>query len=601
MLKSKFVILATLTMTLGSSLVVYGETIESTVPKEFVIYHTNDTHSRVDVFPLVETLVDDSVEEGSNVLYFDCGDTVHGQPIATTLKGQSIVDILNTVSVNAMTTGNHEYNYGLDRLIELTDQLGFPVVASNVYYKDTEDHIFEDYFVYEVDGVKFGVFGLATPETYSKTNPNNVVNVTFADPEPEAERVTKILKEKEDCDVVISIAHLGVDESTVPEFRSTYVAENVDDIDIMIDGHSHTVFENGVMAGDTLVVQTGEYGNNIGKISFDYEDGVVDLTSELIATKDADGNAVIEADEDVLAVISEIEAEVEVVNGEVVANSEFYLEGTREVVRTAESNLANLITDAMIAETGADIAITNGGGIRASIEAGDITKGDVVTVLPFGNFLTTQTLTGAEILETLEHGYSSLGEPAGFFAQIGGLNVILDASKEVGERIISATFDDGTPIEADKEYTVATNDFMAAGGDDYVLLAQKKDYVEYNALDEIVIDYLNSGDVVINEYPIGRIAVLQDDAVVPDPLEPVVEPEPETPVVEEPVVEPEPDRVTPVTPDTTSDTLYTVVAGDTLSEIAFEYGMTYQELADFNNIENPHLIFIGDEIYIPTK
>ncbi len=519
MIKTKLALVTTIAMTLGTSFVVYGETGQA---KEFVIYHTNDTHSRVDAFGYVATLINESEAEGSNVLYFDAGDTLHGQPIATTVKGESITNILNAAGAQMMTTGNHDYNYGLDRLIELSEMLDLPIVASNVYYKGTNDHIFNDYQVMEVDGVKIGVFGLATPETVTKTNPNNIANVTFADPKTEAERVTKILKEKEGVDVVISIAHLGVDESTVENLRSTYVAEKVDGIDIMIDGHSHTEIA-GEMYGDTFVVQTGEYGNNIGKLSFDVVDGqVVNLTDELLPTLDKDKKPVYTSDEEVLKVINEEKAAVELVNKEVVGTTPYKLEGAREVVRLQESNLADLITEAMVSATGADVALTNGGGIRASIDAGEITKGEVVTVLPFGNFLVSETITGQQLKDALELGYSKAGESAGFFAQVGGINVIVDTTKPVGERVVSITFDNGKKFDLNTEYKLATNDFMVAGGDGYTMLAGKKDYREYNALDEILISHINSGKATFTEGPQGRVKFVEN-YVAPVTLPAVVE------------------------------------------------------------------------------
>ncbi len=528
MVKTKIALVTTIAMTLGTSFVVYGETGEA---KDFVIYHTNDTHSRVDVFPYVATLIEESEAEGSNVLYFDAGDTLHGQPIATSVRGESITEILNATGADAMTLGNHDFNYGLDRLIELSEMLDLPIIASNVYYKDTNEHIFNDYYVFEIDGVKIGVFGLATPETETKTNPNNIKNVTFADPTTEAERVTKILKEEENVDVVVSLAHLGVDESTEEKLRSIYVAEAVDDIDIMIDGHSHTVLEDGEMHGDTLVVQTGEYGENIGKLSFDVVDGeVVNLTDEILPTKDADGNAIYEADEEVLEVINKEKEAVEVVNSEVVGETPYLLEGSREVVRVQESNLADLITEAMISATGADVALTNGGGIRASIDAGEITKGEVVTVLPFGNFLVSETITGQQLKDALELGYSKAGESAGFFAQVGGINVIVDTTRPVGDRVVSIEFDNGKEFDLDAEYKLATNDFMVAGGDGYTMLSGKKDYQEYSALDEIVIEHINSGNATFTEGPQGRIKFVEN----------YQEPNVERPVVEKPeTVEPE--------------------------------------------------------------
>ncbi|MEG1009394.1 MAG: 5'-nucleotidase C-terminal domain-containing protein, partial [Clostridia bacterium] len=262
----------------------------------------------------------------------------------------------------------------------------------------------------------------------------------------------------------------------------------VDGIDVFVDGHSHTAFKNGKKVNNTMLVSTGEYLSNLGKveIEFDENNKVASVDATLINKSQTSS---ITPDKNVESMMEKIESEQKEALSVKVGKTVTELDGAREHVRFGETNLGNLITDAMINETGADIAFTNGGGIRSSIAKGDITKGDIVNVLPFGNFIVTKKLTGAQIKEVLEFGVENYGVSFGGFPHVGGMKYVVDPEQPVGSRIVSLTTN-GKDIDMNKTYTVATNDFTAAGGDDYPVFGKLPIVNEYNALNEALESFI---------------------------------------------------------------------------------------------------------------
>ncbi len=451
-----------------------------------VVLHTNDSHSRVTDymgFTAVAALKDAYEAAGATVLTFDAGDTLHGLPIATMYEGASIIDIMNMVGYDAMTTGNHDYNYGYDRLYELASKADFPVLAANVVEAETGNTLFESNTIIERDGKTYGVFGLATPETAYKTHPDNVAGLSFENPITAAEQQVEQLQ-AEGVDYIIAIGHIGLIPSS--EFTSEMICEQVDGIDLFIDGHSHTVLENGHEVNDTLIVSTGEYIQNIGVVIMD-ENG-----SEAMLVNEEQFSG---TNESVDALVSDIEADLDVLLSEVIGYTNVYLNGEREFVRTQETNLGNLSADSILYETGADVSMVNGGGIRASIEVGNITKGDLITVFPFGGYIVTKNMTGQAIHDALEHGMRSYPDAAGGFPQVGGVSFSFDASKEPYDRIEpSDIYIAGEPLELDREYLFATNDYLSAGGDGYSMIGDLPIVNEYPCIDEIMIKYIASLD-----------------------------------------------------------------------------------------------------------
>ncbi|QJA08632.1 multifunctional 2',3'-cyclic-nucleotide 2'-phosphodiesterase/5'-nucleotidase/3'-nucleotidase [Romboutsia sp. CE17] len=479
------------------------ESLSSTEEKagtnKITILHTNDTHGRLKADNSVIGI--DTVaaikNNTENSILVDAGDTIHGLPFVTLSKGQDAVDLLNAAGYEYIVPGNHDFNYGYSRLVELfknsvtlkSGENKLRLLASNI--KKDGKSVFESNNIkeMEVNGktVKVGFFGIATEETAYKTNPNNVKGIEFTSPIDAAkEQVAEL--EKQGADVIVALSHVGTDESSDPTAYD--VINSVEGIDVYVDGHSHTTFENGEDVNGTLLVSTGEYLSNLGKVEIELNENneVVNATASLITKEEA---LKVTQDAKVAAKIAEIDKAQGEVLSEVIGTNTIDLDGDRNSVRFGETNLGNLITDAMMDETGADLAITNGGGIRASIKAGDITKGDVVSVLPFGNFIVTKQLTGAQIKEVLEFGVRSYGESLGGFPHVAGIKFVVDPSRAVGDRIISLTIN-GEALDMNKTYTVATNDFMAAGGDDYPCFGDIPTLNEYSSLEESLANFIKT-------------------------------------------------------------------------------------------------------------
>lgn len=571
--------------------------------KKVTIVHTNDIHSRAEEteehigLAKLSSIIKQIKASNPNTFVLDAGDSFHGQTIANLVRGESIVRLMNEIGFDAMTTGNHDYNYGSGRLVELADIAEFPVLAANVY-KDDGTRLMEPYVTITVDGIQFGIFGLATPETLYKTHPNNVAGLTFADPAEEARNMVAVLKDQ--VDVIIALTHVGLDESS--EDTSMQIAEQVEGIDLIVDGHSHTVLEEGLWVGDTLIVQAGEYGKYAGIVELEFAGKeLVHTQAALLSRADAED---IQPDQTVADMISSIKEEQEEVLSEVVGTSAADLDGERESVRTGETNLGNLITDAMVDETGADLAITNGGGIRASIPAGSITKGDVITVLPFGNYIQTKQVSGADIMAALEHGVGSYPDSLGAFPHVSGIQFSLDPSKPHGERVHSVTIQ-GLPLDEGKSYVMATNDFMAAGGDEYTMFSPQPIIGDFSSLEESLIRYIQKqgeldrkaegririaaspGGITTGEQPDGLPVVPPEAPGIPEGSTGTVEEMPELPkTLESGGPEPE-------------NRIYVVQRGDSLWKIANEYGTTWQHLHKLNNLNNPDLIYPNQPILLP--
>jgi len=549
---------------------VFAEEAKST---KLTIVHTNDVHSRVVGdeekyigYERLATQIKQLKEENPNILVLDAGDTTHGLPIATISEGESIIKLMNKIGYDAMVPGNHDFNYGYERLIELKEMADFPIIAANVVREDgTRD--LEEYTIKEIDGLKIGIFGLTTEETKYKSNPKNTEGVNITDPIAKAEEMVKKLKE-EKVDMIIALVHIGVDEESNP--KSSDIAKKVEGIDLIVDGHSHTMLEEGIVIGDTLLVQTGEHLKNIGVVDIEFVDGKIkNKTAKLVAFEEA---VALGEDEEISKAIEELQKENEEVTSAIVGKTKVDLIGEREIVRAGESNLGNLATDAMLYITGADVALTNGGGIRASIKTGDITKGDILEVFPFGNYIVVKEVKGIDILNALEHGVDAYPEPAGKFPHVAGMSYKIDPSKEAGNRIVDLKIK-GEPVDLNKTYTLATNDFMAVGGDGYTMLGEGELVGEFEGLDEALIKYIEKiGEI---DYKVeGRITT-----------------------VETPVKEPEKEVVVPAP----KEKEYTVKPGDVLWKIAKKFGTTWQKLAEYNKLKNPHLIFPGQKILIPAN
>lgn len=463
-----------------------------------VILHTNDSHGRIDDnlgFTRVAYARETLEAAGATVYLLDAGDTLHGLPFATVSEGESVVKVMNEVGYDAMTPGNHDFNYGHERLKELAEMAEFSVLSANVV-KEDKTSLLPGSVIIEKGYAKLGIFGLSTPETVFQTNPNNVTGLSFTDPVQAAKEQVAAL-EAEDCTLIIALTHIGLDESS--DVTSKEIAEQVDGIDVIIDGHSHSVLEEGQWVNDTLIASTGEYIESIGCVVIDPEGRA---EAGLLTEEDLNEYAV---NEKVDQLIAEITASQDELLNVVVGQTGVELVGAREMVRTSETNLGNLAADAFRSAAGADVALTNGGGIRDSIPAGDITKKQLVTVFPFGNYVVTMNVTGEQLTAMLENGVSRYPDADGRFPQVSGMTFKFDPDQAAGARVFDVQVN-GEPVDMEKTYLLATNDYIAIGGDEYpaadIPLAG-----EFSAMEEILIDYIASFNEQIAPQTEGRIVM----------------------------------------------------------------------------------------------
>lgn len=472
------------------------------------VVHTNDVHGRIEEgtdgslgYAKLSTLLKMGRSVTDNILVLDAGDVLHGTNLANVFEGESVGVLLNMLGYDAVAPGNHDFNYGADRLIELgalSDSMGgTKILAANILDQNG-NLVFQPYQVYDYNGFKVVVIGLTTPDTKTKSHPRNTEGLTFWDDSYVSYAQQAVDLAHEIGDYVIVLGHIGLDADG-SGLTSDMICSAVDGIDLFVDGHSHTVLENGTEVNGTLIVSTGQYLNNVGLVEIQVSDGAVQGESAMLipasevidpstsALAQSLGITYVADDPEVIAYIDQLNAELEQRFSEVVANIPVALDGEREHVRTRVTNLSRLICEAMTAETGADFTIINGGGIRASIEAGEVTLGDINNVLPFTNTVAVCEITGDQVYEALEYGYSMAPESNAAFSQ-SDLKVVYSRFDEPGSRIRRVLLPDGTPLDRNATYTVATNDFMAAGGDGYTMFGRVVQ--EGRQLNEVFADYL---------------------------------------------------------------------------------------------------------------
>ena len=475
---------------------------------DLFIVHTNDVHARVNAgedgsvgYAKLATMIKTARSITNNVLVLDAGDVTHGTNFANLFNGETIGELLVMTGYDAVAPGNHDFNYGIENLLTLADEASavsdIKVLSANITNEDGE-LLFQPYQIYDFNGFKVCVIGLTTPDTKTKSHPKNTVGVEFDNPVIYENAQAAIDLAHEIADYVVVLGHIGTVADGDSGLTSTIICENIDGIDLFIDGHSHSVLSGDNYVNGTLVVSAGQYMNNVGVVDILVENGEVASENAFLIPSDAVldpansdlakqyGITEVPDDPEVAAYIESVNAAIEARFSEVVATIPEDLDGEREHVRTGKTNLSQIVCDAITAETGADFTIVNGGGIRASLSAGDVTLGEVNSVLPFTNIVTVCEITGDEVYQALEHGYSMLPETNGAFSQTD-LDVTYDAALPAGERILDVKLN-GESIDRTATYTVATNDFMAAGGDGYTMFGRITQ--EGRVLNEVFADYL---------------------------------------------------------------------------------------------------------------
>ena len=486
------------------------------------IFHTNDIHGGVDEnigFAKFKHFINLANEytRAEGYLVLDAGDIFHGTPFATVELGESVAQVLKVVGYDAMSPGNHDFNYGQDRLVELGKVADVELLAANV--KTIEGKLrYGDCFFKEIGGMSVGLFGLTTPETVTKTNPENVVGLTFGTEEEivaEAKLMVQVLQER-GVDVIIGLMHMGID--TDSRIKSTTIASQVDDIDLIIDGHSHSELNQYEIVNGTILTSTGEHFKNVGVVTIQYDlmaDEIIKLVPHQISMKQLEK---CEEDTEVKSVIDRIKNNQKSILEEVIGTTAIKLEGGRSSVLNGHTNLGHLLTAAMLNETQADISLINGGTIRDSIDVGMITKGDVLKVLPFSNHIVTVEMTGKQLIEILNKG---LVIGSGRFLHFAGLLVEAKLVQEAGcpdrYEVLSVQFNQ-QPLELTQTYVVAMNDFMVAGGDDYQMSQSSNLLNSFGTLDEALISYVKEyGEIaILNANQINNLIILTEEDMLSD-------------------------------------------------------------------------------------
>ena len=554
-MKKLLSLLLVLCLVLSLSCTAFAAGAEKPLDGKTVILHSNDVHGAIDLYAAMAALKADYEAQGAEVILADAGDYSQGTVYVSVNKGADAVTMMNATGYDVVTLGNHEFDYGYAQLAENMKAAKFQVLCADVLGADGKT-IFDANTIIEKGGVKIGFFGLDTPEAQTKANPKLIQGLKFLAGADGKELYDCAAAQVADlkakgADLVVCLAHLGVDESSEP-YTSYDLAKNVKGIDFIIDGHSHSVMTAG--PNGEAIQSTGTAFANIGVITIDNATKKI-VGNELKAIwhteKNADGKSVTVVDyktrdEKVAAAAKAIIDPIDKAYGEKFAVSEVALNGTKAPNgnRDSETNLGDLITDAMLWKVLADaeitvpeenvVAITNGGGIRASIGVGDVTKKDINTVLPFGNTLAVVYVKGSELLEALEASTFCTPESIGGFPQVAGMQFTVatyetyDKNDEsypnstyYGPKTInrvSIGSINGKDFDPEATYAVITNNFVAGGGDTYYAFAAATNQFDTGLpLDEVVMEYITKElkGVIGETYaePAGRITV--DQGVAP--------------------------------------------------------------------------------------
>ena len=505
-----------------------------------VVLYTNDVHCGIDDYIGYAGLAayEAAYEAlGYDVLLADVGDAVQGGPVGTLSKGEYIIDIMNELGYDVATIGNHEFDYGMDQFMALREQANFPYVAANFCDMNGEPAL-DGYVILQAGGCEIAFVGVATPETFTKSTPtyfmddqgNFIYNFAQGDEGRNlyaAVQTAVDAARDEGADYVVLLSHLGIDAASSP-YTSSELIVNISGVDVVLDGHSHSVIEGDVViaadGSEVLLSSTGTKLERVGALIIEADGSI----STRLHTES------IFQDEDAQAYIASVKAQYEESLNQVVAHSDVDLcvndpaTGER-MVRSCETNLGDLCADAYRAMTGSDIAMVNGGGIRADIAAGDITYGEILNVHPFGNMMCMVEASGQDILDALEVGVMGLPGEDGSLQHVSGMSyeintaiptsVVLDDEGMFqgveGERRISNVLVGGEPIDPEKIYTLTSHNYMiklAGGGfnmfqDNALLLDEVM--LDNQVLMNYIVDVLGGvvGEEYADPYGQGRITI----------------------------------------------------------------------------------------------
>ena len=527
----------------------FAEEAAPALTKDVIVLFTSDVHCGIDQGFGYAGLaaIRDQLAQSNHVLLVDNGDAIQGEPVGTMTTGEAIVSLMNAVGYDALTMGNHEFDYGMDRFLELAKLSNTPYVSCNFTYNG--ELVFDPYVIKEFDGVKIAFVGVTTPKTFTSSTPtyfqdeNGNYVYGFCEGNDGADLYAAVQSAAdaarvEGAQYVVLQAHLGIEAECAP-WMSSDVILNTTGIDAVLDGHSHSELEQEIVKNkdgqDVLLVACGTKLANIGYLKISAKDGK--LSSGLYTWKYDVSFPALMGDTEVAKAVAAATDELNAKLNEVVAKTEVTLtindpETGARIIRNAETNLGDLCADAYRAMSGADIAFVNGGGIRVSIEAGDITLNNILKVHPFGNALCMVECSGQQILDALEWTSRNVPGENGGFLQVSGLtyeiHTYIESSATMddkgaftgvtGEYRVKNVMVGGEPLDLNKTYTLASHNYMLkSGGDGTCMFQDCPVLIDESMLDnQVLINYITGtlGGVVGEEYAApygqGRIVAVEE-------------------------------------------------------------------------------------------
>ena len=585
---------------------------------ELNVLHFNDLHSRIEPInrfdstcsaeddaegkcfggaARLKTAIDERRNALDNVLVLSAGDNFQGSLFYSTYKGEAEAEFLDLMGLDANVIGNHEFDDGDDVLARFLDKTTFPTISGNALIGANSPLAgkMPEYIFKEIGDEKIAIIGAVAEDTGETSSPSDAV--LFMDAVLYLNDAVERVK-AEGATKIIALTHTGL-------ARDKEIAAQVDGLDLIVGGHSHTLMHNedekaespypvmvtNPSGKDVPIVHAYAYSKYLGeiKVVFDDDGNLKSATGQPILI-----DSQFKPDPAMVARIKELAAPIEKLKATIIAVSDGPIDGDRSNCRARECEMGNLVADAMLQRVsgqGIDIAIQNGGGLRASIDSGNVTMGEVLTVLPFQNTLATFQLKGSDVIAALENGVSEIEEGAGRFPQVSGMKYSFDPSKPAGSRISDVmVFKNGAfeTIESDTVYGVVSNNFMRAGGDGYkVFETEGQNAYDYGpGIEDVVAQYLTANSPYV-PYLDNRIQKVSTEADAMKAEE--AEMKKDENMVESAAVSVE---------------RHVVQAGDNLWKLAEKYlgdGMKWGRIAEANPQQNPHKLDVGTELNIPSN
>ena len=460
------------------------------------ILHVNDTHGHI--LPAMDKSIDSEGPVGgaeylakmieseraanpTGTLLLSAGDMFQGTPISALFRGKPVIEIMNYLKYDAMVLGNHEFDWGRAPLQSIISETAFPVLSANILDQGGRLlHGVKPYVMVKRKNVQIAIIGLTTPETIYTTTPGSLTGLTFVSPQKVLPPLIKKVR-AHGAKLIIVLSHLGLD-------ADRELARQVQGIDVIVGGHSHTAIPDPINESGTVIVQAGSNGSYLGELNISFDTAkkkIVDYTrkNELKLVSTSSGA---QFDPNVARIVDKYDSQIRAEFSKVIGTAAVNL--TNEP--STESNLGDLIADAMRESTGASIAFMHGGGIRADLPKGPLTLEMIYTVLPFDNTIMSVELTGEQIRNALEK--SPLSEK---LLQVSGIKVQYDISRPAGAKVVSALVD-GRPLDPGAVYRVAINDFLAAGGDQFTVFKQGANMVPGPALRDAVLERIRNNSPI---------------------------------------------------------------------------------------------------------